>query len=87
MFSPIIVFAFAAGLISFGSGLDERSANEAILKCFKSGWEAEASDMSAHGGHPDSSTKIEESCIFIRVRLALFDKKKRRCYRSLERVT
>ena len=37
--------------------------------CDQSALDAGASDLRAKGGHPDSAEKMEEGCIFVRVRL------------------
>ena len=70
MFSVIVTAILAVGFLSVGKGLDaeHKAAFEAIAKCISNGWNADASDMRARGGHPDSSEKVEEACIFLRVR-------------------
>ena len=65
MFWSIVTTIVAVGFLSVGRGLDaeHKAAFEAIAKCTYDAWDADASDMRAQGGHPDSSQKVEEACI------------------------
>ena len=71
MFSPTATLVVAVGFLSVGKGLnaESKAAYEAIAKCLSNGYDADAYDMRAKGGRTDSSQKVEEACIFMRVRL------------------
>ena len=77
MLSAIMSAIFAVGgFLSVVRGLDaeHKAAFEAIATCAYDTWDAGVSDMRKKGGHPDSSQKLEEACIIMRVRL-------RHCYK------
>ena len=72
MLSSIVTVIFAVGLITVGNGSqeEERSGYEAVVKCIQAGWSALGSDLRAKEGHAaKDSEKIEEACIFLRVRI------------------
>lgn len=73
MFSTNIFIAFAVVFFCVGRGLDteHKSALEAVVKCFTKGWYKDASFLKAIGGHTDKAEKVEEACIFFKVKLQL----------------
>lgn len=70
MFSKIVAIVFAVGCISVGSGLgaELKSAYEVAFHCTKVAWDADISDLQAKEGSATVPDKIEEGCIFFRVR-------------------
>ena len=73
MFSTFLSIIFAVGFASFGSGLDakHRAILKEITECLQVGFDTEAAAQLAKGGEPSKAEKIEDVCIFLRVRIDL----------------
>ena len=66
MFSTISTVIFAVYVISAGSGREAEkiSAYNALINCWRTAWDADASHLRAKGGHTNSAEKLEEARIF-----------------------
>ena len=71
MFTTIVYLVFAVGVISVESGLhgEDGSAYETVAKCIQTGWNAVGTDMRVKGRHTEMPEKLEQLCIYFRVRL------------------
>ena len=70
MFSTFVAITIFVGFISVGSAVDDDdpSAYKAVTNCIQTGWNAIGSDLHARGGHAEDAEKVEELCIYFRVR-------------------
>ena len=70
MFSMFVSVTFVVGFISVGSAVDDddSSAYKAVTKCIQTAWNAIGADLRERGGHAEDAEKVEELCIYFRVR-------------------